>query len=69
EHFGKAAIRDGQWKLVRAGANKPWELYDMHRDRSETNNLAEAMPDKVKALANRWQTEANRTLILPRPSR
>lgn len=69
EHYGKAAIRVGKWKLVRAGMNQPWELYDMEKDRSETNDLAATMPDKVKAMADRWEAEAKRTLILPRPGR
>ncbi|MEM9109224.1 MAG: arylsulfatase [Planctomycetota bacterium] len=67
EHYGRAAIRDSKWKLVRPGMNKPWELYDMEKDRGEVDNLADAMPDKVKELADRWEEEAKRTLILPRP--
>jgi arylsulfatase len=69
EHYGKAAIRDGKWKLVRVGMNKSWELYDMEKDRSEVNNLAEQMPDKVEQLSAKWQSEAERTLILPRPGK
>ena len=67
EHYTTAAIRDGKWKLVKLGGNKPWELYDMERDRSEMNNLAGAMPEKVKELSAKWEAEAKRTLILPRP--
>ena len=67
EHYGKAAIRDGKWKLVRPGMNKPWELYDMDKDRSEVNDLAEKMPEKAKELADKWEAEAKRTLIYPRP--
>lgn len=69
EHYGKAAIRDGQYKLVRAGMNKPWELYDMANDRSELNDLAQSMAEKVKELEAKWQAEAERTLILPRPGK
>ena len=53
---GIIAIRDGKWKLVRygnSGKNAPlraWELYDMEADRSEQNNLAEKMPEKVNQL-------------------
>jgi len=39
EHEGNAAIRIGQFKLVRLHA-QPWELYDMEADRTELNNLA-----------------------------
>jgi len=38
EHEGNAAIRIGEFKLVRK-FNQPWELYDMERDRTELNNL------------------------------
>jgi len=38
EHEGNAAVRIGQFKLVRK-FNQPWELYDMEADRTELNNL------------------------------
>ena len=31
-----------------------WELYNVEKDFSETNNLAEKFPNKLKALKNRW---------------
>ena len=34
------------WKLV-AEHGKPWELYDMEADRTETHDLAGEMPEKV----------------------
>ncbi|MEM9021334.1 MAG: arylsulfatase [Planctomycetota bacterium] len=68
EHFGNAAIRHGQWKLVRVGLNGPWELYDMQADRTEMHDLSETMPDKARALAERWEAEAERTLIYPLPT-
>lgn len=39
EHEGNAAIRLGQFKLVRLH-DQPWELYDMEADRTELANLA-----------------------------
>jgi arylsulfatase len=69
EHYGKAAIREGKWKLVRAGEQAKWELYDMEKDRSEVNNLAESMPEKVKELSSKWEAEAQRTMIYPRPGK
>ena len=39
EHEGNAAIRDGPFKMVRLHGN-PWELYDMHADRTELADLA-----------------------------
>ena len=38
EHEGNAAVRLGQFKLVRLH-NRPWELYDMEADRTELTNL------------------------------
>ena len=34
----------------------PWELYNLATDRGETTNLADAQPERVKALAQVWQT-------------
>ena len=40
EHQGNAAIRDGQWKLVRE-KGMPWELYDLKNNRTELNDLSD----------------------------
>jgi arylsulfatase len=66
EHYLNRAIRQGKWKLV-ALKNQPWELYDVEADRSELNNLAGRYPEKAKALAELWQSEAHRTKIYPKP--
>jgi arylsulfatase len=62
-HEGNRAIRVGDWKLV-AARDAPWELYDLSKDRSETANLADKHPDKVRELETRWnaQTEAMQKL-------
>ena len=65
EHEGNAAVRHGDLKLVRTGRNGLWELYDLKADRTEQHNLADAQPDKVKALAAEWQTWAERAHVLP----
>ena len=44
EHEGNAAIRVGDWKLVRLGRDGPWELYDLKTDRTELHDLAAAEP-------------------------
>ncbi len=44
------AIRDGDWKLVRQGKEKPWDLYNVSEDPTETNNQATDYPEKVKAM-------------------
>ena len=67
EHFGKAAIRVGKWKLVRLGERRPWELYNIEADRSELNDLAATHPEKAKELNDLWTREAHRTNIYPKP--
>jgi len=52
-HDGNRAIRVGDWKLV-ADHKKPFELYDMRNDRSESHNLAAEHPDKVAELEQAW---------------
>ena len=58
-HSGKV-IRDGDWKLIATGAKRGFtadkekvygtELYNLEDDLSETNNLADEMPAKVKSM-------------------
>jgi arylsulfatase len=64
EHEGNRSIREGNWKLV-SRHRQPWELYDLDADRTETRDLASEHPDRVAALADRWQTWADRAGVLP----
>ena len=64
EHEANRAVRDGKWKIV-AKENQPWELYDIDADRSELNDLAAKMPDKVKELSAKWDAYAARADVLP----
>ena len=52
-HDGNRAIRAGAWKLV-ADHKKPFELYDLRTDRSESHNLAPDYPGKVAELERAW---------------
>jgi arylsulfatase len=56
-HNGNRAIRVGDWKLV-DDHKKPWELFDLSRDRSETRDLAAEHPEKVKELERQWNEHA-----------
>ncbi len=68
EHEGNAAIRVGDWKLVRLGYEGPWELYNLKTDRTELHNLAPADPDRAKALLAQWRAWADRANVKPYPS-
>jgi len=68
EHEGNAAVRVGDLKLVRAGRNGAWELYDLKRDRTEQHDLAAAQPDKVKELTDQWEAWALRANVKPYPT-
>jgi arylsulfatase len=65
-HEANRALRVGDWKIVAAGKDSPWELYDLRTDRAESNNLAEKQPDRVKEMAATWEkhTEEFRALAL-----
>jgi arylsulfatase len=54
-HEGNRAIRVGDWKLVAADEQGPWELYDLRTDRTEINNLADSFPKKVREMAQMWK--------------
>jgi arylsulfatase A-like enzyme len=64
EHEGNRAIRDGKWKLV-AKEDKPWELYNMEADRTETHDLSSAEPQRVRELTAAWNAWAARANVLP----
>jgi arylsulfatase len=53
-HEGNRALRVGTWKIVAAGADSAWELYDLTSDRSESRNLADEMPERVREMGAQW---------------
>lgn len=58
EHEGNRAIREGQWKLVAKGPRGKWELYDLQADRTELHDLSTQHPQRVQAMAERWESWA-----------
>ena len=64
EHEGNRAVRAGNWKLV-GKENQPWELYEMSKDRSEVDDLAQKYPDRVRELSSAWDSWAARADVLP----
>jgi arylsulfatase len=71
EHEGNAAIRVGDWKLVRLGQDGPWELYNLKADRTELHNLVADKPELAKELADKWDAWATRVNVNrpPRPKK
>jgi arylsulfatase len=65
EHEGNAAVRVGDWKLVRLGkGGGAWELYNLKTDRTELHNLANEKPELAKELLIKWETWAERCNVL-----
>lgn len=64
--FGpQAAIRAGDWKLVRHRlGNNQWELYNLKDDVGELKDLTSSQPEKVKELLARWEAW-DKTLVPP----
>ena len=59
EHMGGRAVREGDFKLV-ALKDEPWRLYNLAKDRTETNELAEKNPDRVQKMSTEWEKWAKR---------
>lgn len=68
EHEGNAAVRVGDWKLVRLGRNGPWELYDLKADRTELHDLASTQTNRTAELAAKWEAWAARANVKPYPT-
>jgi len=75
-HYGNqggapgGAVRHGPWKLIEWYADGRLELYHLRDDPGETRNLADAYPDRVKALHARlaaWRKETGATMPTPNP--
>ncbi len=64
----KAALRDGDWKIVRQPArgeqSAAWELYNLADDEAESNDLSALQPDILRDLEARWQT-LNESMVPP----
>ena len=58
EHSGGRSVRMGDWKIS-ARRNKPWELFNIAKDRTESTDLAEQYPEKLKAMSEAWDKWAD----------
>ena len=55
-HEGNRALRMGDWKIVAANKS-PWELYNLTKDRAESHDLSQQMPERVARMARVWGQE------------
>jgi arylsulfatase A-like enzyme len=67
EHMGGRYVRTNDWKQVALDAERPWELYRINDDRTETTNVAEQHPGVVQELDSLWQNWARANRVLPKP--
>ena len=69
EYFGNKAVYKGNWKalnlIIPFGGNNTWNLYDIEKDPSETNNLALEEPELLNEMINAYNSFANNTNIIP----
>lgn len=62
-----AALRQGDWKIVREDPSRPWQLFDLAVDIGETNDLAAEHPQRVEQLAQQFQRWRERTSAAAEP--
>jgi arylsulfatase len=56
------AVHQGKWKIVKNGLDNPWNLYNMEKDPTETNDLSDKYPDVVSrldSLHRHWRKRVN----------
>ncbi|NSL88829.1 arylsulfatase [Chitinophaga sp. Mgbs1] len=64
ERAGNRAVRKGKWKLVSAYPQYRWELYDLDKDRGETNDVAAANTQVVNELSAAYFEWAKKTGVV-----
>lgn len=71
EMFGHRGLWQGGWKAVSfhpPGSDfekDTWELYHLDRDFSETDDLAQREPERLRAMIEEWWRQAERCKVLP----
>ncbi|MFZ5830511.1 MAG: arylsulfatase [Planctomycetota bacterium] len=55
-HERNRALREGDWKIVSAHEDgSTWRLYDLSRDRGETQDLGTLYPARLRTMAELWE--------------
>lgn len=66
EHENNKYARWKNWKAVWDQDIKEWELYDVVKDRAETNNLAKIYPEILDQLVYKWNEWAGAHHVYPK---
>jgi arylsulfatase A-like enzyme len=53
------------WNLTHLSFKFPWELYDLTKDFSQSQNLAAEYPEKLKEMQDAFDSEAHRNQVYP----
>ena len=57
-------LRDGDWKAV-SFRRKAWELYNVAKDRTELDNLADSEPQRLRTMIDQWTRMTRDVLHAP----
>ncbi len=49
------AIRSGKWKAIRLRSGGAWQLFDLDKDGTETTDMSQQEPDRVRQLASQFE--------------
>jgi arylsulfatase A len=64
-------VRAGDWKLIKRYEGKQFELFNLRDDLSETHDLSDTMPEKVRELdgkLRKWLASVGAKLPVPNPA-
>lgn len=64
EHEGNAALREGDWKLVRI-EGQPWQLFELSHDRTELHDLSSVQPERRARMIAQWKQWASQVGVEP----
>lgn len=67
EHFGSKGLIQGDWKLVQLNKDAEWQLFNLAEDRTETNDLSKAYPERLQKMISKWNDLANELNVYPAP--
>lgn len=64
EHFGKKAMRKGNWKIVNEGGSDDWHLFDLYKDPTEMIDLSAQYPETLNKLIKKYNKWSKRVGVI-----